>query len=186
MTSYIGLLRAVNLGSHNRVPMSGLRDCLVELGFSDPRTLLQSGNVVFRGVRRAIAGLERLLEAELEKRLGVRTDIVVRTAEDWKEIVARNPFPVQAERDPGRLVVMFCKEAPAAQEVQRLRAGITGPELVGAEGKQVYIVYPRGIGISRLTNSVIEKRLGTRGTGRNWNTVLKLYAMTVRTTPCIG
>lgn len=157
--------------------MADLRDLLTKLGFADARSLLQSGNLVFRSDRRNPAQLERLLEAEAEKRLGLQTDFFVRSAEEWKELVARNPFRKEAERDPGHLVVLFLKDAPPLEAVKALQAAIKGPEVVRAEGRQAYVVYPIGIGRSRLTHTLIEKKLGTRGTGRNWNTVLKLGAL---------
>lgn len=92
--------------------------------------------------------------------------------------MARNPFPEEAERDPGHLVVMILKGAPAAHEVKALQDAIRGRELVRADGRAAYVVYPDGIGRSRLTTALLEKKLGTRGTGRNWNTVLKLAALT--------
>jgi uncharacterized protein (DUF1697 family) len=69
---------------------------------------------------------------------------------------------------------MFLKDAPGPEQVAALRAAIRGPERVNADGRQAYIVYPAGIGRSKLTAGLIEKHLATRGTGRNWNTVLKL------------
>jgi uncharacterized protein (DUF1697 family) len=177
MTIHIALLRAVNLGPHQQVAMPDLRNLLTRLGFEEPRTLLNSGNLVFRSDGRSGAALEDLLEAEAEKQLGLRTDFFVRTATEWAAVIAANPFPDEAERDPGHLLVMFLKDAPAATDVTALRAAITGPEIIRAEGKQAYIVYPDGIGRSRLTNTLIEKKLGSRGTGRNWNTVLKLAAL---------
>jgi uncharacterized protein (DUF1697 family) len=177
MTIHIALLRAINVGGHKKVAMSDLRDLLTRLGFVDTRSLLQSGNLVFRSDGRTGANVERLLEAEAAKRLDLRTDFFVRTAEEWKAVIARNPFRDEAERDPGHLVVMFLKAAPDVKNVKALQAAITGPEIVRAEGKQAYIVYPSGIGRSRLTSTLIEKKLGTRGTGRNWNTILKLAAL---------
>ncbi|MGH7507983.1 MAG: DUF1697 domain-containing protein [bacterium] len=177
MTRYIGLLRAVNLGGRNRVVMPGLRDLLTRLGFDDPRTILQSGNVVFGCARRRALDLESVLEAEIEKRLKVGTDCCVRSADEWGEVVARNPFPKEAKHDPGHLVVMVLKDRPTGEAMQELQAAITGSEVVRVEGRQAYVVYPDGIGRSRLTNAVIEKKLRTRGTGRNWNTILKLNAL---------
>lgn len=177
MTRYIGLLRAVNLGAHNRVAMSDLRDLLTRLGFEDPRTLLQSGNVVFGCGRRRAADLEGVLEAEVEQRLKVATGFFLRTAEEWQDIVTGNPYLKEAERDPGHLVVMVFKDRPSSQAVKDLNAAITGSEVFRAEGRHAYIVYPDGIGRSRLTNALIEKKLRTRSTGRNWNTVLKLNAL---------
>ena len=157
--------------------MADLRDLLTQLGFGDAQSLLQSGNLVFRSKTQTAAQIERLLQAETEKRLALRTEFFVRTAEEWKAVIEQNPFRREAERDPGRLVVMFLKDAPVAQDVKALQAAITGPEVTRVAGRHAYIVYPGGIGNSRLTNALIDKKLGTRGTGRNWNTILKLGAL---------
>jgi uncharacterized protein (DUF1697 family) len=177
MVTHVVLVRGINVGGHKQVAMADLRDLLAQLGFADARSLLQSGNLLFRSRARAGARLEGLLEAEAEKRLDLQADFFVRTAEEWKAIVAHNPFRGEAARDPAHLLVMFLKTAPDAGQVKALQAAITGPELVRADGRHAYIVYPNGIGRSRLPNALIEKKLGTRGTGRNWNTVLKLGAL---------
>ena len=179
MTTCIALLRAVNLGGHNKIAMSALRECLGQLGFADVRTVVQSGNAVFRASGRAGPALERRLEMEAAKRLGLVTDFLVRTADEWQALIAANPFPTEARLDPGHLVVMCLKDAPAAGAVKALQGAITGREVVRAVGRQAYVVYPDGIGTSRLTTAMLETRLGTRGTGRNWNTVLKLAALAV-------
>ena len=157
--------------------MADLRDLLARLGFADARSLLQSGNLIFRSERRAGAQMERLLEAEVAKRLSLQTAFFVRTAEEWADVIAQNPFHKEAERDPGHLVVMFLKGAPEVDAVKALQAAITGREVVRASGRHAYIVFPDGMGRSRLTHNLIEKKLGTPGTGRNWNTVLKLGAL---------
>lgn len=177
MSVQIALLRGINVGGHGKVAMSDLRDLVAGLGFSGVTTLLQSGNVVFQSDRLTGAKLEQLLEKETDKRLGVSADYLVRSAADWKKIVARNPFPKEAKSDPSHLVVMFLKAAPKAKDVDALRAAIQGPEILHADGKQLYIVYPAGIGRSKLTGTLIEQRLATRGTARNWNTILKLLAL---------
>jgi uncharacterized protein (DUF1697 family) len=177
MTIRIALLRAVNVAGHQQVAMGDLRDLLTQLGLVDVRSLLQSGNLVFRSDSRSGAALERLLESEVSKRLDLQTDFFIRSAKELTAIVTNNPFRAEAARDPGHLVVMFLKDAPDAKNIEALRAAITGAEILSADGKQLYIVYPDGIGRSRLTNALIERKLGTRGTGRNWNTVLKLDAL---------
>ena len=173
-TVHVALLRAVNVAGHQPVAMADLRDFLARLGFADVRSLLQSGNLVFRGGARSGAALERWLEAEAAKRLALETAFFVRTAAEWRSVIAQNPFPVAAERDPARLVVAFLKDAPPATAVKALQAAITGRETVRAKGAHAYIVYPDGQGRSRLTATVIERHLGTRGTARNWNTVLRI------------
>jgi uncharacterized protein (DUF1697 family) len=178
MPIHIALLRGINVGGRNLVSMSDLRDLLQDLGFRGVKSLLQSGNLIFHSDRRTGTALERLLEVESENRLDVSADYFVRTSGEWENVVARNPFPEEAKRDPSHLIVLFLKEAPEMKDVKALQATIRGPEIVRADGKQLYIVYPAGIGDSKLTNAVIEKTLGLRGTGRNWNTVLKLAALT--------
>jgi uncharacterized protein (DUF1697 family) len=114
---------------------------------------------------------------EAEKRLGLHADFLIRNATEWGKVVARNPFRKQGERDPSHLVVMFLKSAADAKDVKAVQAAIAGRETIHADGRQLYIVYPDGIGKSRLTNALIEKKLGIRGTTRNWNTVLKIAAL---------
>jgi uncharacterized protein (DUF1697 family) len=177
MTIQIALLRGVNVGGHQAVAMSDLRNLATELGFGGARSVLQSGNLVFRCDARTGVDLENVLERDAEKRLGFHADFFIRSAKEWREVVARNPFRKDAERDPGHLVVMFLKSAVNAKNAKVLQAPIAGSEIVRADGRHLYIVYPDGIGRSRLTNALIEKKLGIRGTARNWNTVLKLAAL---------
>lgn len=172
---YAGFLRAVNVAG-NQLSMTALKDLFGGLGFEEPQTLLQSGNIVFGTSRRNIAELEALVERETEKRLKVRTEYFMRDAKDLERIIAGNPFAREAQDDPGHLVVMFLKSAPAPRSVAELQAKITGPETVKAFNRHLYVTYPAGIGKSKLTNVVIEKTLNTRGTARNWNTILKVAA----------
>jgi uncharacterized protein (DUF1697 family) len=127
MTVQIALLRGINVGGHQPVAMSDSRDMATELGFNDARSLLQSGNLVFRSDGRLGADLERLLEAEAEKRLGIGADFMIRSAKEWKAVVARNPFRKEAERDPSHLVVMFLKSAPNAKDRQGCAGGDSRP-----------------------------------------------------------
>jgi uncharacterized protein (DUF1697 family) len=103
MTVQIAQLRGINVGGHQPVAMSDLRDLATGLGFNDARSLLRSGNLVFRSDGPLGADLERLLEAEAEKRLGIGADFMIRSAKEWKAVVARNPFRKEAERDPSHL-----------------------------------------------------------------------------------
>ena len=178
MDTYIALLRAVNLGSHNKVAMADLRELLTTLGMKNPQSLLQSGNLVFESTARPTAPLEKLLESGAVKQLGLDTPFYVRTAAEWQQAIADNPFPKEAKLDPGHTVLMCLKDAPSAAAVKALADAIKGREVVKAKGRQAYFLYPDGIGTSKLTMKLIEKKLGTTGTARNWNTVLKLGALT--------
>jgi len=176
VTTFIALLRAVNLAGLNKVRMADLRDLVSGLGFEDPKTLLQSGNVVFSGRVRSSAALESSLEKATAAQLGVTTDFFVRTAQEWQKVITGNPFPKEAKNDPGHVLMMSLKDAPDRKSVAALTGAIPGRESVRVKGRHAYVVYPDGVGRSKLTMGLIEKKLGTRGTARNWNTVLKLAA----------
>ncbi len=174
MTTYIGVLRAINLGSHNKIAMSDLRAMMEKVGLEEPKTLILSGNIVFKSASSSVDKVEKMLEAASTKHLGVTTDYFVRSAKEWRAIIDANPFPKEASTDPARLVMMCLRDAPSPSQVKTLQAAIKGREIVKAGGRQAYFVYPDGQGRSKLTIQMIEKALGTRGTARNWNTVLKL------------
>jgi len=176
LTPHVALLRAVNVGGRGKVAMADLRLMLTDLGFEDPRSLLQSGNLVFRSEATG-AELEAQLKQETQARLGLETYFLVRTADEWAAIVAANPFANAARDDPGHLMVMPLTSAPGAAELEGLRAWIPGREAIEAVGRELFITYPDGAGESKLTNAVIERRLGVRGTARNWNTVGKIAAL---------
>ena len=175
LSPHVALFRAVNVGGRKAtsVELKALAD---DLGLADARTLLQSGNLVFRSAR---AGAE--LEAEIERafvlRFGFATDVLVRGPEEWRATVAANPFAEMAERDPSHLLVVALKTSPADADVAALTAWIPGRETLAAAGRALFIAYPDGIIASKLTGAVLERRLGVRGTGRNWNTATKLAAM---------
>ena len=107
MTTHIGLLRAVNVAGRNKVGMAELRDLLTDMGMKDVRSLLQSGNLVFRSDVDQPAGLESMLEEATQRRLGLKTDFLVRTGNDWRELVTDNPLREEAQRDPSHFMVMF-------------------------------------------------------------------------------
>lgn len=174
MTTRIALLRAINVAGHQKIAMADLRVLFEDLGFDDVRSVLQTGNVIFSAKFSSTSALERHLEAESEKRLGLGTDFFVRSVKQWSQVIADNPFPAEAERAPSHLLVQFLKKSPAAGGVEALQAAIRGPEIVRLVGKQLYVVFPDGIGDSKLTTKIVERNLGVVGTGRNWNTVLKI------------
>jgi uncharacterized protein (DUF1697 family) len=173
----VALLRAVNVGGNAKVPMADLRALAEKVGLKNPRTLLASGNLVFDAGARAPSASETLLEAACARTLGLKTDIHVSTHADLEKIVARNPFGKEAKTDPGHLVVQFMRDAPDVTAFTALNGAIKGREQVRGDGRHAYIVYPDGIGESKLTSAVIERHLGRAGTARNWNTIGKLLAL---------
>ena len=176
MTTYIALPRGINLAGNKKVAMSDLRQLLARLGFGNPRSILNSGNLLFEAPTRAPAKLEQLLEAECAKRLLLTTAFHVRTAAELDATIAKNPLPKEARSDPSHLLVVFYKEAPAPSGLKALEAARTGPELVRLKGREAFIYYPDGMARPQLTPALLDRHLG-RGTGRNWNTVQKLAAL---------
>ncbi|HEV2166690.1 MAG TPA: DUF1697 domain-containing protein [Thermoplasmata archaeon] len=181
MSSYLALLRAVNVGGRGALSMGDLRDVLEGLGLEEVRTVLQTGNAVFRAGRSSPGELETRISATLEAKLGVTSEVFVRTAEEWRAVLAENPFPDEAKRDPSHLLVTALRSAPSEASWEALRAAIRGRERVQGIGRHAYLVYPDGVGRSQLTAAVIEGKLGTRGTSRNWNTAQRLARWAVPT-----
>jgi uncharacterized protein (DUF1697 family) len=172
MHSYVALLRAVNVGGTAKAPAVSLKAIAEGLGLQDVQTLLQSGNLTFRAEDAA-----DILEARLERafacELGLNTHVMVRSAADWSALIAANPFKAQADGDPSHLLAMVMKDEPRPEGVKALQDH-PGPERIEVGDRVLYVVYPEGIGRSKLNAHSGWKKLGCPGTGRNWNTVLKL------------
>lgn len=166
MATYIALLRAVNVGGTGKLPMADLRTLCEKAGFRDVRTYIASGNVVFTSELTAKKALVTL-EAALAKRLGIATQVLIRTADELEAVMAANPFP---EAEPNRLIVVFLsKEEPlSAIEGWKIPAG----ERIALVGRELFIHYPDGMGQSKLRVPFADQ-----GTGRNLNTVRALLAM---------
>lgn len=169
------LLRAVNVGGR-RLAMSDFKSALVALGHAEVQTVAATGNALIRAGA-ADAGLEAALEAGLTQALGMPTEVFARDAGQLETILAANPFAAMAQDDPSHLVVIFLKGEAQDAAVAALQAKIVGPEEVAAGPGCLFASYPAGIGESKLTAAVIERALGLRGTGRNWNVVGKLAAL---------
>ena len=174
-TVYIALTRAVMPTGKNKVPMAALRRLLDDLGFEGARTLLASGNALFRTQEASRADLEALLESEIARRIGPQLDVMVRDAAAWSRIAAGNPFPAESEAMPSRVLATVFKEPPSAAAARAFEAAVTGPEQARIVDDVAWIVYRDGVAGSKLTPAFFKQHLGDlRGTARNWNTVRKL------------
>jgi uncharacterized protein (DUF1697 family) len=176
-SKYAALLRGINVGGNKKVPMADLRAMTAKLGFDDPKTLLQSGNLVFSAKSQPAAKLELLLEAATKKHIGVECSFLLRTADEWKRIMAANPFGAAAKSDPSHLAVTFCRDIPTAPALEALRAQARGAEDFAAVGRELFVWFPDGMGESKLALALSKNRLGTICTARNWNTVTKVGAL---------
>jgi len=176
MTPHAALLRGVNVGGNKGVPMAALKSVAAGLSLRNPRTLLQSGNLVFLSEGHSGEALERMLEAAILTEIGVTTAVCVRSAAVWSALVEANPFPEAAREDPAHLLLTAFKTPPHPDGPETLAAVYKGPERIAVARNHAYIFYPEGVGNSKLTPALLGRHLG-QGTARNWNTVLKLQAM---------
>lgn len=172
MPTYVALLRGINLAKTRRVAMADLRAWLTDLGYEDVRTLLQSGNAVFRTAKRP-ATVRRELEARLTSGAGFGIDCVVRTADELRAVVDADPLGSVADNG-SRYLVSFL-DAPA--EPPSFAADAFAPEVFHVGVNEVYFWVPDGIQNSKLLAAFPAKK-GVVATVRNWNTVTKLLAMT--------
>ena len=176
MPVIICMLRGVNLGGHNKIKMDALRAICSSLKCESPQTLLQSGNVVCR-TGKNMAQLAKLLGAEIEKKLGFRPEVLLRTVPELREAIARNPFARRSGIEPSKLVVTFLGKELDAQAKKALLAMDIAPEEVHVLGRELYIYFPNGQARPKISWARTEKIIGPAFTSRNWNTVTKLLQL---------
>lgn len=175
MTRYVALLRGINVGPHRRVAMADLRALMGRLDYGEVQTLLQSGNAVFAAEAPA-EQVTRDLEQHIEADLGVHAEVVVRTAEELADVLARDPLGDVAT-DPKRYQVSFLSAEPDVTVARELAAQNFTPERCVLSGREIYAWHPDGINRSPLGKLLSGPRLGVTATARNWNTVTKLLTM---------
>ncbi|HSU59121.1 MAG TPA: DUF1697 domain-containing protein [Bryobacteraceae bacterium] len=180
MTAVVSMLRGVNVGSHNRIKMDHLRRLYESLDLRDPQTYIQSGNVVFNAGERNLAALSERIGKGIEQSFGFRAGVILRTTSELRKVVEKNPFAARPGIDPSKLLVTFLASKPDPETRENVLKIETDPEEMRIEGREVYIYFPNGMGRPRLSWPVIERKLKTSGTGRNWNTVLQLLEMAER------
>jgi uncharacterized protein (DUF1697 family) len=172
MASYVALLRGVNVGGHNRVPMPALRATCESIGCTEVATYIQSGNVILTSSL-AAEKLRTELESAIAEQIGVTTAVMVRTHAELADVVSGNPFP---DADPGHLHVAFLAEVPAAAQAEALAGLEQPPEELALRGTELYFRLPNGIGRAKLP-ALAGRKLKVGATVRNWRTVLKLTEM---------
>jgi uncharacterized protein (DUF1697 family) len=173
---HVALLRGINVGGKNRLPMATLTSMFERAGCSDVRTYIQSGNVVFGASARVAAQVGAQVSAAIEKQLGLRVPLVQRTAAELRAVAAGNPF-LREGQDRARLHVAFLAKAPVAAARAALDPDRSPPDRFALQRRELYLCCPNGMARTRLTNDYLDRTLGTLSTVRNWNTVLALCAL---------
>ncbi|MFN3945711.1 MAG: DUF1697 domain-containing protein [Allosphingosinicella sp.] len=167
----IALLRGINVGGGNKVPMADLRALGEGLGWRRVETVIQSGNLLFEADGE---GLDAALEAAIEAHFGLRIPVVVRSAEEWAGFIAANPFPDAAGAEPQRLMLTLSK-APLAPDAEgRLAEEALMGERVAVAAGAIWIHYAGGAWGSKLMPGYIDKAAGSPATSRNWRTASKI------------
>jgi uncharacterized protein (DUF1697 family) len=181
-SAFAVLLRGVNLGPHRRVSSADLRTAASDAGFADAATYANSGNLVVRAADGAPTPapdeVARRITDALQARIGIEVPTVAIDHPRLAAIVEANPFPAAARDDPSHLVVNVGPEPVDAAEVARLDLAHPGRELLAVAEGVLYVHYVDGIGTSKLGATTIDRAAGTWTTGRNWNTIQRLLAMT--------
>jgi uncharacterized protein (DUF1697 family) len=175
-TRNVALLRGVNVGGNNMVPMASLRELMQELGYEGVRTHLQSGNVVFAAPGTPPERTAQEIEGQLAQRLGLNVRVLVRTGEELARVVSENPLP-EAVSEPARLLVNFLSATPDPELLRALDPADFEPDLFGVGEREIYVWCPEGVRATKLSYAFWEKRLGVTATARNWNTVTRLLGL---------
>ena len=168
------MLRGVNVGGRNMIKMDALKALCVSLKLKDPQTYVQSGNVIFSSKEKDLAKLAKGIQDGIEKNFKFRPGIMLRTADEVREVVKKNPFAKRSGIEPGKLIVNFLADNPGKQAREKALTIKIGPEEMHLIGQEAYIYFPNGQGRSKFPWPAIERALGTSGTGRNWNSVTKM------------
>jgi uncharacterized protein (DUF1697 family) len=175
MTTLIALLRGINIGGNNPLPMKDLAALLTGMGLRDVQTYIQSGNVVFRCTLKNKATLATKISAAIKAQHGFAPHVLLLDAAELHKAMEGNPYP-EAEAAPKTLHLLFLDEAPLLPDLKSLEAIKTNSERFKLAGKVFYLHTPEGVGNSKLATRA-EKLLGVVASGRNWNTVCKLAEM---------
>lgn len=176
MTTYIVLLRAVNVGGHSKLPMAALREALTNAGYEGVRTYIQSGNIVLESKLRSGAKLEQELAQVISDYAGFDVPVLVRSRSEWEAVIEANPYP---GTEGTKLHVVFLPEVPAADLLGDLDIDLASfePEHMTLVGRELYLFLPDGIGRSKLAVALNRQKGAKPGTARNWRTVEKLLAL---------
>ena len=170
---WVALLRGINLGARNKVPMAQLRGVLEDAGYGDVRTYIQSGNVLFTKQAKDRAALARKLEREVKDAFGVDSPVVLRTFAEIREVAAARPFG----KDTADMHVTFLLTQPKPAAVRAVHALDVGPDEVKVVGEDVFLRLPHGVQGAKLGGALLEKTIGVPGTMRTFRTVSKLAEM---------
>ncbi|HEY2157319.1 MAG TPA: DUF1697 domain-containing protein [Isosphaeraceae bacterium] len=174
--THLALLRGINVGGKNKLPMKDLAALFVTAGCKDVRTYIQSGNVVFQAPAKVAARLSVLIAEGITGQFGYKAPVVLRTVEQLRDVVAHNPF-LEAGVAEDKLYVLFLADEPSPERVAALDPNRSPPDAFIVRGREIFLHLPGGVADSKLTNAYFDSKLATVCTGRNWRTVTTLLGV---------
>ncbi|MBV8551371.1 MAG: DUF1697 domain-containing protein [Acidobacteriaceae bacterium] len=174
--THLALLRGINLGGKNKLPMKDLAAMFAGAGCHDIVTYIQSGNVIFKAASKVSVQLSDTISSEIEKHFGCRVPVVLRTAEQMRKAVDSNPF-IKEGVPENTLHVVFLKDLPSPRRAGNLDPDRSPPDVFTLLGQEIYLRLPNGMARTKLTSYYFDSKLGTIGTARNWRTVTKLLEL---------
>jgi len=175
-TMYLALLRGINVGGKNKLPMNDLRDLFAAAECRDVRTYIQSGNVIFRARPSVVASLPDVVTARIAERFGFQSPVTLRTAAEVGAVMRHNPF-IARGAPTETLHVLFLADLPSDLQVDSLDPDRSPPDEFVVRGQKVYLRLPNGVASTKLTNAYFDAKLATTSTARNWRTVTTLLAL---------
>jgi uncharacterized protein (DUF1697 family) len=173
---HVALLRGINLGGKNSLPMKALAGLFTAAGCSDVQTYIQSGNVVFRAKPALAKKIGAAISAEVAARFELRVPVVTRSLEELLAVARGNPY-LRPKSDYKTLHVMFLADEPSKAKVAALDPKRSPPDEFSVRGRDIFLSCPNGIGRSKLTTGYFDSKLGTISTARNWRTVQTLVEL---------
>ena len=178
-STYVALLRGINLSGHKIVKMDRLRKAFEDLGFGEVKTYIQSGNVVFNAPARDPVSLAKKIEERIVRQFGFPVPVLVKTAAEVGDVIRNNPLVKEKDIDVSRLHVTFLSSAPEKSALKMLDAIDAEDDRFCCAGEAVYLYCPNGYHATKLGNNVLGKMLKVGTTTRNWRTVNQLFQMTL-------
>jgi uncharacterized protein (DUF1697 family) len=173
---WVGLIRGIGPSTHKKMSMAQLRDGCAAAGLDDVRTVLSTGNVLFRSTANE-AELKPLVTGVV-RHFGLDNDVFVRTAPEAATVLANNPFPHATVERPNHVLVVFMDAEPSQDGVDEIRR-LPGSERIAPVGRALFVDYVDGVGRSKVTPDAIDRRLKQPGTARNMNTLRKLVDLSL-------
>jgi uncharacterized protein (DUF1697 family) len=175
-SSYLALLKGINVGGKNKLPMQDLKDIFIRAGCTEVRTFIQSGNVIFNSSPDLVHQIAGRVSTAIQERFGYEVPVLLRSAGQLAGVVGNNPY-VKEGADTDSLHVIFLQAKPDPDRLARIDANWSAPDSFVLQGQEIYLRLPDGAARTKLTVNYFDSRLQTVCTGRNWNTVSKLVEL---------